>query len=203
MHMTPVESDSGSEPDTSPANTDQSMHQHNNLYRTLCIFCNAHKRSLTHHYVTVHPEHEVPISRPSPESANKLRRQTEKFFLLGNKLSGFCYFCNEIKNFKANYWPKHIASHTGERLYSCTGCNVGIDNKRDHSKACGDVLSIFASNSEDGSLKGYMCKDCNFLQINNDKMIDHMETEHGYLGPTETVQFERVILVPALQRANQ
>lgn len=78
-------------------NTDEKMHAKNNLYRKLCVLCNAKvKMFLVPHYAKQHPEHEVFISRPSPEMADKLRLQKFRSQITNNKISGFCYFCEEV-----------------------------------------------------------------------------------------------------------
>lgn len=54
------------------------MHAKNGLYQELCIYCDRKfSGSLVQHYVNNHPVYEVPISRLSPQMAERLKKQGE------------------------------------------------------------------------------------------------------------------------------
>lgn len=94
-------------------NTDQQMFPKNNLYRTLCVRCNENRAQLVMHYVNVHGNYEVPIARPSPSMADKLRLQSLAFKKVNKKILGVCIFCEEDKGMMKLNWETHLLTHTG------------------------------------------------------------------------------------------
>lgn len=101
-------------------NTNSQMYAMNTMFQDLCVFCNKqYKRSLVQHYVQQHPDHEVPISRPSPTMAKKLRKKLIKHRLVGNKIVGKCVFCEEEKPVVKSHWETHYLVHTGEHIFAC------------------------------------------------------------------------------------
>lgn len=174
------------------------MYAKNDLYQTLCTLCNRNERYLVAHYARQHPNHEVVISRPSPNMAKKLRLQTQLFEMQNKKITGICFFCEEIKNMARYNWAAHILSHTGEYIYSCATCNVSVKNKRDHVNCTADLVNIFDANTTDGSLNAFICSGCNYLQVSRARIVRHLIKEHGYHEVEESIQFEKVVLVPDL-----
>lgn len=79
----------------------------NPLYKT-CIYCpKKFTGNIVAHYVKAHPEHEVPVSRLSPQMAMRLRSQTETFKKdAAKKIAGLCYFCEERKCCCKYDWQK-------------------------------------------------------------------------------------------------
>ncbi|XP_031625984.1 uncharacterized protein LOC116342487 [Contarinia nasturtii] len=179
------------------SNTNSQMYAMNKMFHELCIFCDKKcKRSLVQHYVQEHPNLEIPISRPSPAIAKKLRLQPMKHTLINRKILGKCVFCEEDKSFAKSHWETHITTHTGEHMFACSKCNNMVKIKGEHSKKCsGEPLNIFRLNDNHAS-KGFMCKDCNYLQIWRNNIIKHLKNEHGYMGPEENYHYEKFTLVP-------
>lgn len=181
-----------------PKNISSEMYATNELYRTLCVLCNRTERYLVAHYSKHHQKHENFIARPSPKMATKLRLQTELFGMQNKKIHGSCFFCDEMKNMTKYHWASHILSHTGENIYACSTCHLCVKIKRNH-KSCTTVpRNIFDFNTTDGSLSGFMCRECNYLQISRERIVKHLINEHGYHDVEESVEFEKVILVPDL-----
>lgn len=162
-------------------NTNKQMHRKNPLYQTLCIYCNQKfSGSIVQHYVKNHPNDEVPISRLSPRMAERLKKQSEIFRPNGkNKITGLCYFCEEKQSFIKFGWQRHLISHTGEKIYNCTHCNLKTKNQHGKMKCNGKVTKIFES-KDDGSLNGFLCIDCNYFQFSR----DHLKNQHGFENPT-------------------
>lgn len=166
-------------------NTNQQMFASNNLYNSLCVFCRKVVKSrLVPHYVTCHPNQEVPISRLSHSMIEKLCLQNEKFQKMNGKIKGLCYFC-ETKTIKGSKsaMERHILTHTGEKMFHCKTCNERMNSRRGHNSKC-KIVNIFEVESIDSSM-GYVCKDCNFVQISRESILKHLENEHGFLGPSE------------------
>lgn len=183
-------------------NTNKQMHPKNTLYQTLCVFCNQNYQvRLVSHYVTTHPQFEVPIARLSPSMAERLRAQTHDFKRANGKTVGLCYFCEEDKGCTTNGWENHLATHTGERhlMFICRTCDAEVNTKASHNGPCNGVpIKIYCENSTDGSATGFMCNECNYVQINRDRMVKHLKDQHDVKNPAEKRHFRKLVLVPAI-----
>lgn len=95
-------------------NTDIQMYVTNDDYhKKWCQLCKKPQTHFVSHFVREHPEHEVPISRPSPTMAKKLRQQAQTFTQIQGKLTGLCWFCEESKSLPKYRWVAHYLVHTG------------------------------------------------------------------------------------------
>lgn len=156
-------------------NTDKAVHSGpKSLYKKLCLLCSKSERNMVQHFVKMHPDKEVFISRPSPEMMLRLKKQEREFKRDGNKINGICFFCEEKKSFTITMWERHLLTHTGEPKYFCDDCQYEASKPEQHSK-CGSLpTNIFENgkgdNGKDYSLDCYACKLCNFIQINEIKM---------------------------------
>lgn len=198
--LRPNVADDGNESDRDiPKNIDRNMHFSNELYRTLCVLCNKNERFLVAHYANRHQDQEVFIARMSPAMTNAIRKQSQPFELRNNKITGFCFFCEEFKTMAKNSWMHHILSHTGEQLYVCTSCNVRIKQKNEHRNCRQQVIkNVFELSSSTGDLSGFICKECNYFQINRSQILKHLVKEHG-IGERGSVEhIELVNLIPNL-----
>lgn len=180
-------------------NTNRSMYYANTLYKSLCSLCNKKDLRLVSHHLKHHPNHEVPIARPSPIFADRLRAQSQPFDLYKNKISGVCFFCEEIKTSYKSQWSTHILTHTGESQHFCTGCDTYFKQKCAHSKCKPQqFVSIYELNGSSGALEGYMCKDCNYLQIGKSQLEKHLSSQHNYNLSEMDEHYEKVTLIPDL-----
>lgn len=182
-------------------NTDIEMHCKNPQYRTHCPLCNKSFSHLPKHYGKHHPNHEVPIARPPPSLAKKLRSNALGFIPDDGKLLGACCFCEERKSMNRRRWATHLLAHSGEKAFSCATCKMEFDFKTEHvmhkcpRKTDEEPIDIFHTNSN-GPLVGFMCKDCNYLQIKHDRMMKHLKNEHAYNKPMENYHYRSYTLVP-------
>lgn len=58
-----------------------------------------------------------------------------------------------------------------------------------------EPIDVFHRNSN-GPLVGFMCRDCNYLQVKHTRMIKHLKNEHGYIKPMENHHYRSYTLVP-------
>lgn len=181
-----------------PKNTNREMYLKNNLFRTLCVLCNRNERHLVAHYSKEHPRYEVFVARPSPNVADKLRLQIAYFKLHNKKITGICVFCEESKNMSKYNWAAHLLTHTGENMYFCRVCYKSLKSKRDRKCCQMELDSIFNRNTSDDSLNGFICRDCNYIQISKERMVKHLVNEHKYHEVDDGIHFKLVVLVPDL-----
>lgn len=179
-------------------NTDREIHSKNTLYNSLCLYCNSTEVFLVKHYAKQHSEHELPISRPSPDMAERLLSQTEMFQMKMGKIEGICYFCAEKKTMPKRHWTQHYISHTGEQMFTCSTCNETMKRKNDHKNCSGEAINISKWNLSDATLVGFMCRECNYLKIRSSAMEKHLKDEHGYQSIDSDRMCERVTLIPDL-----
>lgn len=178
-------------------NTNRQMYASNALYQSLCVLCDKNERFLVCHYVKHHADNEVVIARLSPVMADAIHLQNEPFEMRQTRITGLCYFCEESKTLTKYHWSTHILTHTGEPMYICKTCNVLMKFKCEHSGCDGVILPIYALNSpNDTALTGYMCKECNYLQINRQRLIDHLTKQHDFNESHVNRYYEKVWLLP-------
>lgn len=176
-------------------NTNRQMYYSNTLYQKLCTLCNKTERYLVAHYSKQHPQYEVVVSRLSPVMADAIRDQSEQFQMIHSKITGICYFCEEVKTMIKNGWDRHILTHTGEPQYICNRCNATFKKKVSHNGCGGQLVSIYAINSAD-ALVGHICKECNYLQISRNRLIDHLKKEHEFDEADVGQHYDKVVLIP-------
>lgn len=65
-----------------------------------------------------------------------------------------------------------------------------------HGSGCsGDIVRIYNENTSDASVIGFMCNECNYLQISRERIVKHLEIEHGFLGPSEINHYRKLKLI--------
>lgn len=180
-------------------NTNQNIYYSNPLYRTLCMLCLKNEHYLVAHYVKRHPKHEVYIARPSPAMAAAIRAQNQVFEFHKQKVAGLCFFCETSKNIMKMGWAQHIMTHTGEPLYACTQCDFHSKTKTKHPNCNSPMFeTIYEKNQSKDTCIGFMCKECNYLQINKANIVAHLTNEHEYRATEVDEHFEKITLVPDL-----
>lgn len=112
--------------------------------------------------------------------AERMRLQNDNFKVIKNKITGFCYFCEEEKTMTRRDYMEHILRHTGELLYTCNRCQFNGKRLIDHTNCRGGPVSIYDLNATDGTLAGFICNICNYVQIGRERMHTHLRKEHGY-----------------------
>ncbi|XP_055305958.1 uncharacterized protein LOC129570398 isoform X2 [Sitodiplosis mosellana] len=183
-----------------PKNIDAKIHCKHPVYISKCMLCSKIDANLVDHYRLAHPSSEVFISRPSPVMIKRIRCQGESFECKAGIISGMCFFCEQLKKYTINNWKQHLLSHTGEFEYYCSKCLLGLSMKAKH-EGCSKtfVKHIFASQTNNCALKGYICKLCNFLQINKDNLVKHLVNEHGSTSYEINKHSKKVTLIPNLR----
>ncbi|XP_031626581.1 serine/arginine repetitive matrix protein 4-like [Contarinia nasturtii] len=188
-----------------PPNTNKSLYFKSKKALT-CQICKKYlpKRVVTH-YKKSHEDSEVYVSRFSPAMAEKAKNEKHgaKRIKVTDKpqkdfIKAFCFFCETKKQFPPHYWMDHIRSHTGEYAYECDSCELKsvFNSHNGHSGCNGNFKKM---NNDDLLRKGceaYICRLCNYVQIDGDRLIQHLRTEHEN-GNDD--QCEEIILLPAFK----
>lgn len=130
----------------------------------------------------------------------RIRCQDETFEFKTGFISGMCFFCETKIRCTIKDWKKHLLSHTGEYEYYCSKCSIGLPTRSKH-EGCSKVFvkHVFDSQANNCALKAYICKLCNFLQVNKDNLIKHLVNEHGSSSYELNKHSKKVTLVPNLR----
>lgn len=162
----------------------------------VCIVCHRTCNRMVSHLKSMHPNHEVFVSRLSPKMAeiairnlNSMRISLKRF---SKYAEAICFFCEEKKNFSISFWVNHIRSHTGEYVNRCHNCDkfVCFNQHCGMSAKCTDVIDIKTTD-----LMAFICRKCNFVQISEKNMHKHLLDEHGFKEIDN--QYKRFVLLTA------
>lgn len=107
-------------------------------------------------------------------------------------LKAICLFCETEKDFSTYYWTNHIQSHTGEYANQCCICNkiVCFKTHCGHTTAKTDDFDLKVNN-----LYGYICRECNYVQINEDNIQKHLLNEHEFEDLNN--RYDTIMLLPS------
>lgn len=157
---------------------------------------------MVYHYKTAHKENEVFVSRLSPEMAEIARSEqisVERHIKTWMKyLKTMCFFCETIKNFTSHYWITHIRSHTGEYSKVCTECNKTVC----YGTHCGHAtVEKITFDLKESDLKAFICRECNFIQIDEERIRTHLIKEHEVENTND--RYDEILLLPAWNDKNQ
>lgn len=164
-------------------NTNIMMYASNPQYNQYCAICCCTRKLLVNHYVKEHPEKEVYISRISAEMRtrmdngliNSVYGRTERL------VTTVCPFCDIDSTKNISSWVEHLTVHTGEYLFECTRCNFALAQKGSHEKKpeCAKYIRLkSAITVTDAGIKGFICNNCNYVQINEQAVKQHIREQH-------------------------
>ncbi|XP_065089427.1 uncharacterized protein LOC135710518 isoform X2 [Ochlerotatus camptorhynchus] len=171
---------------------DKTAVHYNSSYSSNCGLCSFNGSAIVDHYVYEHKQYEVFVSRVSPKMADIIR--ADLFLTNGTvtneggedeKIRFKCYFCLTWKELSRSGWIEHVAAHTGEYRYRCTSCPVmskteELESCFYHEKTCLKPTLVVYNNIEfqDNHIYGFICNDCNYIQIRRVNMERHLKREH-------------------------
>lgn len=97
-------------------------------------------------------------------------------------------------------WKQHLLEHTDEKRFYCFECNVQLNNKTDHTSCPPEtIIDVFGDQDVGCSLDGFICQLCDHYQINDYRLMDHLEKKHDDLGALFEMHVARVTLVPDMR----
>lgn len=166
----------------------------------ICVLCQKSYKRTVYHYKTSHEHSEVFVSRLSPRMAEAARngsisvKRCAKYSM--KYLKTVCLFCEIEKEFSLYYWTQHIRSHTGEYANECLNCNkiVCFNTHCGKTTTKKDDFDLKISN-----LHAFICRECNYIQINKEKMLQHLknEHEHAYEFKDLAHKYDKIIMLPS------
>ncbi|XP_037047655.1 uncharacterized protein LOC119082286 isoform X2 [Bradysia coprophila] len=161
-----------------------------------CRICGS-RDSTVGHYVNVHPNTEVVVSRLDPSVAMFLRSllYSPKCKVVGGVdrqlFEQYCYFCNKSQCFSKHGWIEHIIRHTGYYNGQCCSNMLGIG---DCSRCKGKRTRLKSVHQFNGrNLTGYLCDLCNFIRFDRTEIQNHLRNEHD--GNNGIDDFEEVVFL--------
>lgn len=158
----------------------------NGIYGFICDLCNyvqLQEGQLKSHLRLEHQVHSTrekysrilllkTVHPPAPAAAR-------------NANSPECPFCGVSHDLDEKGWLYHLARHTEEYHYKCSGCNQKVDIKDEHlldaeckSGTSKDPFHIDATIADEG-IFGYVCKYCRVVKLARGVVIKHISKEHG------------------------
>jgi hypothetical protein len=151
----------------------------------LCDFCG---KNITQHYRHKHPDSEVLSSRLTPQKAEEAIKESQRLKLddkedlqLTKQIPFRCRFCDLDMESKAANFYDHVSTHTGEYRHLCTRCPYSSCNakplKAHFLKAHGkekDNKPVWIH----WQINGYICLECNFVQMNKKAVENHVNVYH-------------------------
>ncbi|XP_043289489.1 uncharacterized protein [Venturia canescens] len=184
--------------------------------RFSCLYCSWNGKNIVHHYALNHGTQETLISRLSIEQSktakeesasgdyekrepNPVTTETRKF------LCRFCAFQtvgSPAIAIEAFY--EHCTTHTGEYRFRCRTCTyrtVARSSMRTHcSRRRNNPCRVDYANTsmafvedpipDDDFLRGYMCAACNFVQLKESNVVDHVKLQHATSPDTEILKID-------------
>lgn len=176
---------------TFPAEVDKEYYVDFTAKTYACKLCSFTGKFITSHYKAAHPESEILSSKFTPtiaadaikDSMNNLQKYEESNVNRAIKTHYKCRFCCAETQVVPTIFYDHLSTHTGEYRHKCPCCNFS---------ACGaKTLKVHIKNSHDDSHKpvirksysdiilfGYMCGECNYIQMDEENVKDHVTKYH-------------------------
>lgn len=186
------------------ANTDKMLYLTNPERANVCVFCNDSFRNIVNHYKKKHPTEEVYVSRISPNMAERLRRDDfERFEAKCEKYRSFwklrarCFFCEYTSSFTLSYWLDHIRVHTGEYAKECISCGLNVTAHQHCGFATENRPQQIHHNLASADLMCFVCKTCNFVQIEKKNMKKHLTKQHGFHNNELESKYDERMLLPS------
>lgn len=175
------------------------FHATNDQYKKACILCGKKWAKLVNHMVKCHSNYEIYISRPSPNILKRIKsnqsnsqiasKQSKQMIELRinnmprtksplHQPKVYCIFCEDYRRLEKQFCIEHLTVHTGEYQYVCSGCNKKVSYPAHRCVHNGDVDKIQQFGWENNSVYGFMCNLCNYTQLSENRVIEHVAKQH-------------------------
>lgn len=181
-------------------NANKEMHAINTDYHGACVICDERIRHPVSHYVRRHEE--VYTSRITQSVADAYcAADPTSTMTADGSIAAMCPVCQSDRESSASSWLEHFTLHSGEYRYRCDRCKHKVSRLNSHAKSvCGGrtmekKISINAEMDANG-IYGYVCRLCNYIQLGRDRLVAHVQQQHGIEDePGIVANFQRIMLV--------
>ncbi|XP_055916198.1 uncharacterized protein LOC129949027 [Eupeodes corollae] len=153
-----------------------------------CVLCDKNSNDLTSHYVVKHKT-ESYVSRLSSNDLDRLKKDTNIAIpVYRNIYKIICVFCKQMVKDQFENLCAHFSYHTGEYNFQCEGCKIKKPYKEDiishqlRSRFCRNskMITIHKDDLEKGTIYLHVCKICNFVNLNESNLKNHLQKQHGF-----------------------
>lgn len=167
-----------------------------------CRLCHKRCKRMVHHFKTMHKNYEVFISRVSQNMADNLRQisslsplATLNYAKKSRRqiLKMICPFCEKEKEFTPPYWINHIRIETGEYANECVECGKMTSS----STHCDRTTLKNTYDLRNGGFSAFICTICNYVQIDQDRLISHLKMQHEL--PFFDNNYQMITIIPPLK----
>lgn len=166
-------------------------HLNNDLNMTLnstksCVLCKKRPVDLTNHYVVQH-QIESYTSRLTSKKIKNIEENIPIAVRYRNRYKLTCIFCEaELEDYFVNFHA-HFSFHTGEFGFKCGTCDLVKPYREDirshqyRTTAClnGKIRSNYLYSPDLVVIYLYICKICNFVQLNEANIQKHQREHHN------------------------
>nr|XP_023021179.1 uncharacterized protein LOC111509632 [Leptinotarsa decemlineata]XP_023021180.1 uncharacterized protein LOC111509632 [Leptinotarsa decemlineata] len=157
-----------------------------------CKLCDFKGKFITTHYKTVHPDSEVLSSRFTPavaaESIADSKKNLSKYEACAamrgaKKVKFVCRFCTANTVVFPTLFYDHLSTHTGEYRHICPNCGIcfcGAKTLKYHMNTVHkeDAMPIVRKSYNSTIMFGYICSECNYVQMNEKLVQEHVNIYH-------------------------
>jgi len=187
-----------------------------------CLLCIFIGKNIVHHYKMNHPEREVLIARLKLVDAKAAIADIENDRMksvetIGKICKFHCRFCCFVTEGAADIaieaFYEHCTTHTGEYRFHCNSCPyqaVAKASMRTHYyKMCrkhNDTFSESASEDDvpkEGEIYGYLCRECNYVQLKRNNVEVHVEFWHRDKKNTEILKINMSATIEVAVNCNE
>lgn len=151
----------------------------------------------------LHPAHLEP-SRLTAEMAELVRDRAIAYTAAAPPsmtISGLCVFCRTPQTLSREGWKAHLLAHTNEKSSLCRSCHAQFDAPT-QCTACHrpKMVTTFGAIASSSALHGFLCKECNAVQVGEESMRRHIVAAHPAAGPCVAAHYALVQLLPDMVR---
>lgn len=167
-----------------------------------CLICGKCFTWIVNHYKKSHRGQEVFISRLSRSMSDKAKANIFNASIVPGKfrkIEATCFFCQHSRIFTLAYWLDHLRIHTGEYAYKCQECCLDVSSHR-HCGLPTIPVETYSHNLYVSDFNGYICNECNFVQLDENNMKRHIEFQHEIQLNQIEGQYQQITLLPSLRR---
>lgn len=113
-------------------------------------------------------------------------------------ITGVCVFCASKISLSWFDWGQHLLNHTAEQRFYCIECNNDFATQLEHGSCSTDsIIDVFGDIGH--SLDGFICKLCDHIQINDYRLLKHLDETHTDVCALFEYDVARMTLVPDIR----